>query len=90
MNVACESRSSSTFSMERCEYLSISSISLLSACMSRAIFIAGCWGDKVFYFLKSDLKKPFSFFFVLSVFSLVEAFSGSAVVVVAVVVVVTV
>ena len=44
----------------------------------------------VFYFLKSDLKKPFSFFFVLSVFSLVEAFSGSAVVVVAVVVVVTV
>ena len=42
------------------------------------------------YFLKSDLKKPFSFFFVLSVFSLVEAFSGSAVVVVAVVVMVTV
>lgn len=46
--------------------------------------------SRLSYFLKSDLKKPFSFFFVLSVFSLVEAFSGSAVVVVAVVVVVTV
>jgi hypothetical protein len=36
------------------------------------------------YFPRSDLKKPFFFFFVVSVFSLAVAFSVSAVVVVVV------